>query len=85
MRCPCCGQGIHDPELIDYLRQEDEELIKFRMEGEEEWVIGAYGVMPDRDGAVVHGGKLQLQNLSEDLHFSSESNTVLQKSEDVSR
>ncbi len=36
MNCPCCGQEIDDPQLIDYLRQEDEELIKFRLEGEEE-------------------------------------------------
>ncbi len=36
MSCPCCGQPIKDPELIDYLRREDEELIKFRLEGEEE-------------------------------------------------
>ena len=36
MNCPCCGQEVHDPELIDYLRREDEELIQFRMECEEE-------------------------------------------------
>jgi hypothetical protein len=36
MNCPCCGQEIHDPEIIDYLRREDEEMISFIQEGEEE-------------------------------------------------
>ena len=36
MRCPCCGHQVDDLELIDYLRREDEELLKFRLEGEEE-------------------------------------------------
>ena len=35
MNCPCCGQEV-DPELMDYLRREDEELIQFRLECEEE-------------------------------------------------
>lgn len=36
MRCPCCGQSIDDPEIIDYLRREDEEMISFIQECEEE-------------------------------------------------
>jgi len=36
MNCPCCGTELSDPELIDYLRREDEELISFIREGEEE-------------------------------------------------
>ncbi len=42
----CCCDGADyiclecltraDPELEDYLRREDEELLKFRLEGEEE-------------------------------------------------
>ena len=49
---------------MDYLRREDEELIQFRLECEEEWiknkVIGVHAVMLDQDGAVAHGGKLHL-------------------------
>ncbi len=36
MRCPCCGHQVDDPEVIDYLRREDEEMISFIQEGEEE-------------------------------------------------
>ncbi len=36
VNCPCCGQEIDDPEVIDYLRREDEEMISFIQEGEEE-------------------------------------------------
>ncbi len=36
MNCPCCGQEIIDQHVIDYLQLEEEELIRFRMEGEEE-------------------------------------------------
>ncbi len=35
MNCPCCGQEV-DQELIDYLRREDQELVEFRLECEEE-------------------------------------------------
>lgn len=35
MNCPCCGQVV-DPELEDYMRREDAELLDFILEGEEE-------------------------------------------------
>ena len=65
MRCPCCGHQVDDPEVIDYLRREDEEMISFIQESEEEWKsgclqIGVHVVMLGQEDAAARGGNYQL-------------------------